>query len=320
MTARRRPRRGVALFAALALTAIIALLVGGVVTSMRLARRAATSVHADAQLTAAADYALLTIVAEQRVRRLADPPLGHATVFANVPTGDASIDATVSATRLPHDVLWLVGEARPRSMWSGSRRVNLIARWQPMGGIPAAAIVSRGNVRLGSGVIIHVDTTGDADCRDPFGAQLIVGDSAVVTSADTLRVRHAPAADDSSSYFLSAAQRKLLDQAPGIARVAHDTTIVDGRFDGVMLIDGDLVITGPFNGSGLIVVRGVIDARAAGVSFDGALMSFAPRDDARVAVDIGAASLRFARCEIAHAVRSRVPLRVVRGRNWSEMF
>jgi hypothetical protein len=321
MTKPFKARRGVALFAALALTAIVGLLVSGIVTSTRLARRGANSAHTDARLAAAADFALLTIAGGHRARGLADLPLGRPRVLDNVPTGDVSIDATVSATRLPHDLLWLVAEARPRSTWTAKRRVNLIARWHPMGGLPGAAIVSRGNVRLGPGVNIHADSTGEADCRvDQLGAQLIVGESAVVKSADTVRVQQAQSADDSLTYFLSAVQRARLNNASAIVRVGHDTTISNGRFDGVLLIDGGLAITGAFTGSGLIVARGAIDARAATVSFDGALMSFAPASDESFAVDLGAGTLRFSPCEIAHAIRRTMPLRAVRARSWSEMF
>ena len=321
MRGRPQSRRGIALFAALAFTAIIGLLVGGLFASERWARRAVMSAQADAQLTAAADFALTRIIAEHRTRNLADLPLGRPSVFADVPAGDSSIEATVSATRLPHDVLWLVGEARPRSQWSGMRRVNLIARWRLVGPIPGAPIVARGNVRLASSVSITVDSTGDADCRaESLGAQVVVGEGAVVTSADTLRVRHARMADDSSSYFLAPSQRLLLENAPSVVRVAHDTTIADGRFDGVLLVDGNLAISGSFVGSGLIVARGVIDARDANASFDGALMSFAPRDDSRFAVDIGAGAVRLVTCEIAHTMRRASPLRVVRTRSWSEMF
>jgi len=316
-----RARRGVALFAALALMAIVGLLVSGILASLRFARRGANSVHIDARLASAADFALLTVAGEQRARGLADLPLGSAQVFESVPTGDASIDATVSATRLPHDVLWLVGEARPRSTWTGKRRVNLIARWQPMGGLPGAAIVSRGNVRLRPGVIIRADTVGEADCRvEQSAAQVIVGEGAVVESEDTLRVQQAWSAGDSSTYFLSGAQRAQLNNAPAVVRVGHDTTIVNTRFDGVLLIDGALAITGSFTGSGLIVARGAIDARFATVAFDGALMSFAPPSDESFAIELGAGTLRFSVCEIAHAMRRAVPLRVVRARSWSEMF
>jgi hypothetical protein len=111
-----------------------------------------------------------------------------------------------------------------------------------------------------------------------------------------------------------------LESAPGVVRVAHDTTIAGGRFDGVLLVDGNLVITGPFVGSGVIVTRGSIDARDGNLSFNGPLMSFAPRDEARFAVDIGAGTVRVAVCEIAHMLRRVSPLRVVRARGWSEIF
>ena len=321
MSTHRESRRGVALFAALALTAIIGLLIGGLVASGRWARRAVMSAQADAQLTAAADFALMSIIAEHRTRRLADLPLGRAGVFADVAAGDGSIEATVSATRLPHNVLWLVGEARPRAQSSGMRRMNLVARWRVVRPIPDAPIVARGNVRLGSSVSVQVDSTGDADCRaESLGVQVMVGGDAVVTSADSLRVRHAPTADDSSSYFLAPSQRSLLEGAPNVVHVAHDTTIAGGGFDGVLLVDGNIAITGSFIGSGLIVARGVIDAHDGNMTFTGTLMSFAPRDDARFAVDIGAGTVRFARCEIAHTMRRIAPLRVVRARGWAEMF
>ena len=321
MSTRRDSRRGVALFAALALTAIIGLLIGGLVASGRWARRAVMSAQADAELTAAADYALMSIIAEHGTRRLADLSLGRSGVFADVAAGDGSIEVTVSATRLPDDVLWLVGEARPRAQSSGMRRVNLIARWLLVGPIPGAPVVARGNVRLGASVSIQLDSAGDADCRaESLDAQVMVGRDAVVTSADSLRVRHTPTADDSSSYFIAPSQRSLLESAPSVIRVAHDTTIAGGGFDGVLLVDGNIAIIGSFVGSGLIVARGVIDAHDANMTFNGALMSFAPRDDARFAVDIGAGTVRFARCEIAHTMRRISPLRPVRARGWSEMF
>ena len=49
------PRRGVALFAALALIALVALLVAGATASTRASQRASRLAHTDASLTTAAD-------------------------------------------------------------------------------------------------------------------------------------------------------------------------------------------------------------------------------------------------------------------------
>ena len=72
-----RPPRGVALFAALALMSVIALLVAGAAASTRASQRASRLARTDASLTTAADYALANVLADARGLGFADLPLGR---------------------------------------------------------------------------------------------------------------------------------------------------------------------------------------------------------------------------------------------------
>ena len=317
MNARCSMRRGVALFAALGMTAVIGLLIGGMVASTTLAQRSASATHVDARLNAAADFALGWLIEHQHARGLADLPLGEASVFGSVPTGASGIVATVSATRLPGGVLWLVGETTTGAAWAGRRRVNLIARWRQMGRVPPAAIVARGNVRLAAGVLVAADTTGDAECR--VGANslhVVTSPAAAVTSPDSLLIAVDSVALDSGTYLMSARQRSMLDSLPGVLHVTHDTTVSAGHLDGVVVIDGTLVIDGPVMATGLIVARGPIDVRAGSLTATGAVMSFA----SGLAIDVAAGAIRYAPCEVARALRRVFQLRPVNGRSWSELF
>lgn len=312
-------RRGIALFAALGMIAIVGLLIGATVASTTLAQRSASATHVDARLNAAPDFAIGWLIEQQHATGLADQPLGEPVVFSGVPTGTDGFVATVAATRLPGGVLWLVGEATTNAAWLGRRRVNLIARWRQIGRVPPAGIVARGNVRIAAGVVVAANTTGDAECRvPPNSSQIALPTGATVTSPDSLLVSIDSAARDSTLYLLSARQRTALDSFR-VVRVTHDTTLSSGRFDGLVLVDGALVIDGPVTATGLIVARGPIDVRAGNLTVSGAIMSFAAPASG-YAIDIASGSIRYAPCAVARALRRAVPLRPVNARSWSELF
>ena len=108
---RMRARGGIALFAALAVMALIGLLVAGAVASSTAAQRSSRLSFTDAVLTTIADYALNTVLADPRGFGLADLTLGERAMF-DIPvptTKDARV--VVGVTRLPGGVLWLVADA-----------------------------------------------------------------------------------------------------------------------------------------------------------------------------------------------------------------
>ena len=306
------------LFAALALMAIVGLLIGATLASSTLAERSTRLTRTDAELTAAADLAVNTVLGEARARGLASLPLGQAVVFTDVPA-DGRVSASVSATRLPRDVLWLVGDARTPD--GGSHRVNVVARWHVVGAAPSSPLVARGNIRLGSSVTFATDTTGDTDCavRAP-NPTVLLGPGATLTTVDTVPARVDRRAADSSTYLLATGQRVVLDTMPGVVRVRGDTVVYGGLFDGVMLVDGSLTIAGSWSGTGILVVRDSIDARMGTLNFTGAVMAFSAPQSGGFSMDIVAATIRYSPCIISRALRGAARLRPVGQRSWSEIF
>jgi hypothetical protein len=308
-----RSRRGIALFAALSTMAVIALLVGGMVATSTLAQRSAALTHVDAELGAAADYALASAIDSS----LANLPLGISQTRTMASGRTAS---TVSATRLPRDVLWLVAESRMTGGPAGRRRVNLVLRW-PVPRAPTSPIVSRGHVRLGAQVVFAADSGGDADCRVASSVpSVLLAPGASLTSIDVVATRTDSSAADSATYVATAAQHLYLDSASRVLHVRGDTTIAAGTIDGILLIDGRLTITGTVTIRGLVIARNAIDARAARLALDGALLSYEAPITGQFAIDIGEAVIRHSPCVISRAWRRILPLRPVRARSWAEIF
>jgi hypothetical protein len=226
----------------------------------------------------------------------------------------------VVATRLVNDVAWIVADVSTTGLAGGHRRINLVARWRTPGGPPPSALVSRGTVRLGGGVTFAVDSSADAECGVPSGANVTVAPGASVSSVDSVATAVSVRASDSSTYLVTSSQLAQLSGAPGVTHVLGDTVIAGGSFEGILIIDGSLTITGPFRATGLVVSRGPIVAASGSLVVEGALMSFASPPNGQRAVDLASANLRYSRCTVASMLRRAVPLRPVRERSWAELF
>lgn len=306
-------RRGIALFAALSTMAVVALLVGGMVATSTIAQRSSALTHVDAELSAAADFALASAIDSS----LASLPLG---IARTIDASSGRITSTVSATRLPRNVLWLVAESRAAGGIAARRRVNRIERW-PAPGLPEAPIVARGNVKLGPLVRFDADTAIEADCQAPTNAARVLFSSAAsLVSSDSVSMRADSIASDSATFLLHATQRAFLDSFSRVQQVRGDTTIAAGRIEGVLLIDGRLILTGSVTIRGLVIARGPIDATSARVDVAGALLSFAEPNVGHFAIQLGEAVIRHSPCLIAREWRRILPLRPVKGRSWAEIF
>jgi hypothetical protein len=181
--------------------------------------------------------------------------------------------------------------------------------------------VSRGDVRLATGVSFDVDTSGDADCRATASRAVMLAPGATLTSAAGVSFSSSASAADSSTYLLTAPQLHAISvNGVGVTHVAGDTTIAGGSFVGLLIVDGVLTITGPFTASGLIVSRGPIVALNGGLAVTGVMMSFAPPSVSQPAIDVGPANFFYSRCAVIGAIRRAVPLRPVRERSWAELF
>src|SRR5689334_22810257 len=137
-----------ALVMALTLIALIGLAVAGGLAHTVASQRAAALSQNAAILDAAADRALHTVLGDAQRYGLAALRIGESRAF-DVRSGDTpGSSATVDATRLAGDVLWMVGAVTAQTDTFTGRRVNLIARFPTAGAPPAAPLVTRGNVTV----------------------------------------------------------------------------------------------------------------------------------------------------------------------------
>jgi hypothetical protein len=170
---------------------------------------------------------------------------------------------------------------------------------------------------LGDDARFTVDTAQDAECAAGPGPAAIVGPGATARAPNGVRVDTAGAARDSVTYYLTQAQLASLAAASGVTHVTGDTAITGGVFDGILIVDGSLTLHGTFAGSGLIVVRGGVDASDAVVTLRGALLSFNASNVSTILTEL---SVEYAPCAVARVMRVALSPRVVRLRSWAEFF
>ena len=226
---------------------------------------------------------------------------------------------SVSVTRLPAGVLWMVADALAGAD-RGHRRVNLVAGFPSLGGRVAGAVTARGDVEIGSDVTFLTDSSTDPECAAAAGRPIAIAPSAIVTGIDSTAIAVSASALDSATYYLTARQLAVLREAGRFVHALGDTTISTGAFDGILIVDGALTIAGPFSATGLIVARGAIDATAGSFSLVGAVMSFAPRGSGIAAIKFSGVTVRYSQCAVDRALRrALIPRRVVQ-RSWIELF
>ena len=310
----RRDRRGVALVAALLLISFIALLITGSLSASTIADRAATLALIDARLMSAADFVIHAPLASPTAYGLTRLPLGIATPI-DVPSPDRDVEAHVSVTRLPHGVIWLVAEVAVPRVDQARRRVNLVASYASAMPVPTAPIVSRGDVRVGSDAVFTLDTTGDVDCRGLPQAFAMLAPGGTAENVPSI-IDDARAAD-STTYGLRASQLATL-RGPGVVHTRGDTTI-SGTFSGLLIVDGNLTLSGPFTATGLVIARGRVDAGSHHFAIRGAVLSFAI-PVSQPAMNLGDASIEFSPCIIQETLWNVSILSAVKYRSWQEMF
>jgi hypothetical protein len=305
-----------ALFAALALLALIGTLVAGAFASAIMLGRSGQMAQTDAALSMAADYALTSVLGEASSLRLADIRFGETVVVPVALPGQSALTARVSVTRLRSGVLWLVADVSAGSN-AGKRRVNLVARFAAPPLAADAMIVSAGGVEIGSGVSFEPAFETERDCAVPSGADLALAPTARAFGGSGVRIEVRAAAADSTDYLLDGRTWSTLAATPGVTYKSDNLTISGSPTARVLLVGGRLTIDGPLTFSGLIIARGGIEMRGTGSVIEGIVMS-AARDSA--AVTFSGVRLRFAPCVALRAVDAAVPLRPVRERSWGELF
>ena len=311
-------RRGVALAAALGLMALLGILIAGALASSTAARRAVWLSQSDAVLSASADYALGSLLASWQESLLFDLPLGAPRSLESIVAQTVPVHVALTVTRLPDDVLWLVADARTGGLDEGRRRFGLVARFSVPGGPPPAGVVARGKVIVPDAVHATIDTSGDVDCAAPRDTpDVIVAPGGAWATGDSIRVAVDARAADSATYYLASRQLSWLDRAIDVRRVAGDTTIAGGSYQGILLVGGAIRITKPFTIVGLMIARGPIEALDS-LNVTGAIESFASSQQTSISLSSGA--MAYAPCIIARMLRRASPPRPVRERSWSEIF
>jgi len=313
-----RARRGVALFGALSLTMIVGLLVAGAVATTSLVQRSWRAERADLALLMDADEALGDVLSRAHGLLLDDAPLGKR-IAVSVPVDNTRASASVSVTRLPGGVLWMVSDVYGIGADDGHRRVNLVARFPSILPRMAGAIIARGDVSLASDVSITADTDTEFDCEDPVGGVVAVAPDAKVAFDDSSKIVTSARAADSSTYLLTASQRAAVRQTGRIDHVQGDTTIDGGAFDGILIVDGSLTINGPFTATGLIVARGPVVGTGP-IAITGSVRSFSEPAIGKLAIKFSGAAIRYSRCAVERAFRRALDAHPVRQRSWAEIF
>ena len=103
-----------------------------------------------------------------------------------------------------------------------------------------------------------------------------------------------------------------------VIHATGDLTIAGGRGQGVLLVDGDLVLTGAAEFDGLVLVRGSLTAVGAGGRIRGGVV-VAVTGGAR-AVSLEGGSIGYSGCALVAALRDAWPARLLPERSWSELF
>jgi len=313
-------RRGVALVAALGLMTLLGLIIAGAFAASFSSERSSRLLHTDAQLSAAADYAIHTILGDPRGFRLGEISLGHAQVYGVAVPGTAGIRASVAVTRLPYGVLWMVADVSLTGLDQGHRRINLVARFPSLGATAEAGIVARGNVIARDSVSFVPDANTDSECATSGSPDIIVAPASTIAAGDSVHTSVRQSAADSVTYYMLPRQLALLDSSESIVHVRGDTTIAGGTFSGVIVADGSITVTGAFTANGLLVARGSISALADGFSLTGAMLAFGANSGTAPTIEVAHARIRFSPCAITTALRLALRPKPVTQRSWAELF
>jgi hypothetical protein len=313
-----------ALAAALGILMVLGLLMAGAVAASVRAHRSARLADGEIALAASADDAVYGVLEDGNGAELADLPLGLAATSDISDPAAHGISARVAVTRLPANLLWIVADAVTVPSRDAERRVSIVAEFRVAGRPPPAGIVSRGNVTLGSGVVVTSDPGGDADCAVTAAPDVVIAPGAHASMEGELQVEPEGAASDSSTYLLTDRQIEMLRGRPGVTYVSGDTTLAGGVIEGILIVAGTATISGPVAVTGLMVTVGAVRAGNGSLNVTGGLMAFAPPlgvgDSAVDGIVLNEGTIQYAPCVIARALRRAAQRKPLRNRGWSELF
>ena len=203
MNANAHARRGVVLATALYYLAIHALLVVGTLYASRGARDGAARAATDATLTGALDRTLAAAKSTWSPAARAKQLVGEQSPLpALADLRDVSGATTI--TRLGPTLYLLATDVSWRASEEAHRHATLLMRSIVARPMLATPIVSRGDVNIGSGAHVVIDSAAAADCPPPARAALSIAPDAALyldgPRSDTVVALSDPAALDAAAF------------------------------------------------------------------------------------------------------------------------
>ncbi|MDQ6887045.1 MAG: hypothetical protein M3068_07085 [Gemmatimonadota bacterium] len=183
----------------------------------------------------------------------------------------------------------------------------------------------------GSPKILQTPLAGDTNTYTNFGSQ----DWASMTALATKTYAGGPTINGMSAQFNgdgscnTAAMsnwgdpyRVLLNTACQdffpIIHATGDLKITGGYGQGMLLVDGDLEVSGGFEFYGPVIVRGHLKATGTGGHFNGGVM--AANVDLEQNTVLGNAVIHYSSCAVSRALNSSAFPTPVKGRSWVELY
>jgi hypothetical protein len=104
-----------------------------------------------------------------------------------------------------------------------------------------------------------------------------------------------------------------------IIHLTGDSKVTTGSGQGILLVDGDLTLSGNFSFTGIIVARGTVRASGTGNTITGVVMAAAI--DLGDAVTLtGGATVQYSSCAVQQALATTSPLVPAKGRSWVNLY
>ena len=195
-----------------------------------------------------------------------------------------------------------------------------------LAGVTGGLIEPSGNVEIrGSPAIVRtgVDTgfpAGMVTAFDQLSSQASISlpGGSTWTTAPTLSGQECDVSDPGNWGDPSGTRGRCADFWP-VVSVSGDVRIQNGIGQGILLVDGDLVIEGSFRFSGLILVRGRLEFGVVTTAFS--------LSGAMVVGQVGSAtaplsgiSVTYSKCMVSNSLQSSGVLVPLRSRSWKQLF
>ena len=105
-----------------------------------------------------------------------------------------------------------------------------------------------------------------------------------------------------------------------IIHALGDLQITGGTGQGILLVDGNLKLSGSFWFSGLVIVRGTLSTSGSGAGILGAVMAANVSLDEEATSVLGNSYVQYSSCAISQALNGTAMLKQAKERGWVEVF